>query len=214
MDAAVVVDIQGGFVPNVVLESVRFAVPLAESEFGGLAAGIWFCAGRPIRIPLPEPAGLDAWVDDWLDRGSPTARLRGVKRDNGLQRLKESGKIRSGQPFRLSPTLESVLDASANLRDHTVVFVVLTEEPEDGAEFMATMKRAARYPVFWVFIGAEASVERSARLGVVDTLGREPGDPENFVIVKVNGWPAVTRWSVSRKVRRAVRRWRSRTPLG
>ena len=207
-------DVRGGFASYVVVDSVRFVVPLAESEFGGPEAGIWFCGNKPIRIPAPESAGLDAWVDDWLDGGSSTAQLRGENRDNALQRLKRSGKLRSAHTFRLNPTLEAVLDASADLQSHTVVFVVLTEGPEDGAEFMATMKRAARYPVFWVFSGAETAVERSSRLGVVDTLGREPGDPDNFLVVKVNGWSAVTRWSVSRQIRRAVRRWRDRTPLG
>ncbi|MGW4985690.1 hypothetical protein [Streptomyces mirabilis] len=175
-------------------------VPLAEAEFGGLTAGIWFCASKPITIPLPELAGLDAWVDDWFDTGSQTERLRGVTRNNGLLHLQRSGELSKTQALRLSPVLDAVLDASADLPGHTVAFVVLTEEPVDGAEFMAVMRRAARHPVFWVFIGAETSVERSARLGVVDTLGRESGDPDNFVIVKINGWATATRWFKSRHI--------------
>jgi hypothetical protein len=214
MNTAVAVGAPRGGIPFMAVGGARFAVQLAESDFGGLGAGIWLFAQKPTRIPAPGPEGLDAWADDWLDEGTPTESSRGVSRDNALQRLKKSGALRSYYALHLAPTLEAVLDTSANLDGHTVALVILTEAPDDGAEFMATMKRAARYPVFWVFIGAEASVERSARLGVVDTLGREPGDPDNFVIVKVNGWSAVTRWFAARRVRRAVRRWQRATPTG
>ncbi|MDT0469470.1 hypothetical protein [Streptomyces gibsoniae] len=214
MNAAMVLDVHNGYVSYLVQDTVLFVVPLAEAEFGGLTAGIWFCARKPIRIPLPGRAGLDAWVDDWFDTGSRTEQPRSVTRDNGLLRLQRSGELSKTHKLQLSPGLDAVLDASADLPGHTVAFVVLTEEPVDRAEFMAVRRRAARYPVLWGFIGAETSVERSAYPGVVDTLGREPADPDNFVIVKVNGWATVTRWFNSRRIKRAVRRRRGRTPVG
>ena len=89
-----------------------------------------------------------------------------------------------------------------------------TEAPTDGAALMATLRRAARYPVFWVFIGAEASEERVCHLGVLDTLGREPGDPENYVVLKVGNWSSMTQWFTARRIKRAVRRWRKKTSTG
>jgi hypothetical protein len=115
--------------------------------------------------------------------------------------------------LKISPVLNEIVDATADLPGHTVAVVVLTDSPDDGAEFIATMKRAARYPVFWVFIGADAS--QVARLGVVDTLGERPGDPGNFLILKTDTWTSeFGRWWMSRRIRRAVSRWQRLTPIG
>ncbi|MFF1439685.1 hypothetical protein [Streptomyces sp. NPDC058295] len=214
MKGAVAVGVPRGRLPSLAADGARFAVRLAETDFGGVDAGVWLFAHEPTRIPAPGPEGLEAWAADWLDEGTPTERRRGTAKDNALRRLKKEGALRDEYVVRLAPTLAAVVDASATLRGHTVCVVLLTEAPGDDAEFMATMKRVERHPVFWVFIGADSSVERVCSLGVIDTLGREPGDPDNFVVLKVGNWSSMTRWLTSRRIRRAVRRWRKVTPIG
>jgi hypothetical protein len=48
----------------------------------------------------------------------------------------------------------------------------------------------------------------------VDTLGKEPGDPDNFVVLKVNFWTRPAQWLTARRIKRALRRWQKRTPTG
>ncbi|WP_460068564.1 vWA domain-containing protein [Streptomyces sp. YKOK-I1] len=214
MNGAVAVGVPRGRLPLLAAEGARFAVRLAEAEFGGSGAGVWLFGRDPVRIPSPGPEGLAPWASEWLDEGTAAERLRGEPKDNALRRLKQTDALGDGLALRLAPALEAVLDASAHLQGHTVAVILLTEAPGDDAAFMATMRRAARLPVFWVFIGAEASVERVAPLGVVDALGREPGDPDNCVVLKVGNWSSATRWLTSRRIRRAVGRWRRATSTG
>ncbi|MFD7478049.1 hypothetical protein ACFV8Z_39540 [Streptomyces sp. NPDC059837] len=195
-------------------EGLLFAARFAQQELDGLDGGVWFFNNEPTRIPAPGEEGLAAWADDWLDEGTRTEKLRGVVKKNSLWKLRQSGRIFDEYGFHLAPMLKAILDASAGLQGHTVAIVVMTESPHDGAEFVATMKRAAKYPVFWVFIGVSGSAESSCHLGVVDTLGKEPGDPDNFVVLKVNFWTRPAQWLTARRIKKALRRWQKRTPTG
>lgn len=214
MNTALAVGVPRGLLHFTAADGARWVARLAEAEFGGVNAGVWFFAGEPVRVPAPGRKGVEAWADDWLDQGTPGERMRGVYPDNAVRRLLEKQAFRDTYALRLAPTLEAVLDASASLEGHTVAVVLLTEAPADGAAVVSTLKRASRYPLFWVFIGAGASGDESCYLGVLDTLGDEPEDPANLTVLKVDNWSSVTQWFTARRVRRAVDRWRRATPTG
>ncbi|WP_420034365.1 hypothetical protein ACN2WE_19205 [Streptomyces sp. cg28] len=216
MNVSIAMGIPGGEHLDVMAAGgVRFAVEMSQRYFDGPNAGIWFFVRKPVRIPEPKPEQLAEWVDDWLSEGDAVDAYRGEWKSNALRRLLRKGKQFGPGGFRISPVLEEIIDSTANLPGHTVAFVVLTSSPDDGAEFIATMKAAAKHPVFWVFLGAEASHERVVPLGVVDTLGERPGDPENYLVLKTGTWTSeLVRWNMSRRIRKAVGRWQRATPVG
>ncbi|MEU0831034.1 hypothetical protein [Streptomyces sp. NPDC005969] len=190
-----------------------FAVELSERHFGGPGAGVWMFTNRPVAIPAPGAGEIGNWANQWLTLETPEEWSRGEEKNNGLARLREDGRLFSGT-HDLAPVLKRIISSSSGLSGHTLAMVVLTGPPHDGADFIRTVRRAARYPVFWVFIGTGPSIEPVVRLGAVETIGSEPGDPDNFVIVKTRGWSAFTKWRTGRRIRRAVTRWQRRTPTG
>lgn len=168
---------------------------------------------RPVGIPVPEAGKAGNWANEWLTLETFHELSRGEEKDNGLARLRGDGRLFSGTDD-LAPVLNRIAKSSSGLSGHTLAMVILTGPPHDGADFIRTVRRAARYPVFWVFIGTGPSVKPLVHLGAVDTLGSEPGDPDNFVIVKTRDWSAFTKWRTGRRIRRAVTRWQKRTPTG
>ncbi|MGW4276283.1 hypothetical protein ACWEGQ_28910 [Streptomyces seoulensis] len=192
-------------------QSAEFALHFSEKYSDGADVGFWLFTDKPVPIPRPAPGQLDSWGDDWLTTETHTERLRGEQKKNSLARLRREGKLFRG-PRRLSPTMERIIEASAGLPGHTVAVLLLDASPSDGEAFMNTMRKAAEYPLFWVFVGT--AWNEHCYLGVVETLGRAPGDPDNFLMLHTSNWSGLTRWLAARRIRRAVERWKKRTPVG
>ncbi|MGW6362090.1 VWA domain-containing protein [Streptomyces sp. NPDC055092] len=213
VNVAIAMGVPGGNLNYMATDGVRYVVEMSQRYFDGPNAGIWLFLREPVRIPGPDAAGLAEWVDDWLSREGIVDSYRGIRKNNSVRGVLKKMRKSGVWDLNISPVLNEIIDATADLPGHTVAVVVLTDSPDDGAEFIATMKRAARYPVFWVFIGADDS--QVARLGVVDTLGERPGDPDNFLILKTQTWTSeFGQWWMARRIRRAVSRWQRLTPIG
>jgi hypothetical protein len=69
------------------------------------------------------------------------------------------------------------LDALADLAGHTVAVILLTEAPDEGAAFMATVKCAARHPVFWVSSGPTRPLNSGSPLAEDDLRVLSPLPP-------------------------------------
>ncbi|MEV0494798.1 hypothetical protein [Streptomyces atratus] len=215
VNVAIAMGVPGGDLDYMATGGVRYAVEMSQRYFDGPNAGIWLFFREPVRIPGPDAAGLAEWVDDWLSREAGVDSYRGVRKNNSVSGVLKKMRKSGAWGLTISLVLNEIIDATADLPGHTVAVVVLTQSPDDGAEFIATMRRAARYPVFWVFLGADASHEHVAHLGVVDTLGERPEDPDNFLILKTDTWTSeFGQWWMSRRIRRAVSRWQRLTPIG
>ncbi|MEV5606805.1 hypothetical protein [Streptomyces sp. NPDC052225] len=212
VNTALAMGVPGGeWLDDMACGGVRFAVEFLFRRYvDGPGAGIWFFVREPVRIPEPGPGvvGAAQWADEWLTMGDAVDAYRGERPTNAVRRLLRKDRRFGPGGFRIAPVLDEILDSAARLDGPTVAVVVLTASPDDGAAFLATMRKAARRPVFWVFIGAEASHERVLPLGVVDTLGSRPDDPGNYLVLKTATWTSeFGRWWVARRIRREVTRW-------
>ncbi|WP_405785191.1 VWA domain-containing protein [Streptomyces sp. NBC_01378] len=178
-------------------------------------AAFWVFQRKPVRIPVPGPEEAARWVDEWFARGDPVDAMRGEGRGNAAERLVKKNKAFGPGGFTLAPALEAIVAATGDLAGHTLAVVVLTAAPHDGAAVIATLKRAARYPVFWAFVGANNDFERVLHLGALDTIGERPGDPENVLVLKTQGWGSeFGGWWRTRQIKKASARWRRRVPPG
>ncbi|WP_428954612.1 hypothetical protein [Streptomyces sp. cg35] len=215
MHIAIAMGAPKGDLDSLALDGARFCVEMALRSFGGPPAGFWVFQQNPVRVPVPRAEDIGPWVDEWFAKGDPVDALRGERKRNAAERLVKKSKAFGPAGFALAPTLKAIIEATGELTGHTLAVVVLTSSPDDGAAIIATLKKAARYPVFWVFIGANWDHERVLYLGALDTLGERPGDPENVLILKTRGWGSeFGDWWRTRRIRKASARWRRRTPLG
>ncbi|MGW0632505.1 hypothetical protein [Streptomyces sp. NPDC002758] len=215
MHVAVAVGAPKGYLDYLAIDGARFCVEMALRSFGGPPAGFWVFQRKPVRIPVPGPEEVARWADEWFARDDPVDAMRGEGRGNAAERLVKKNKAFGPGGFTLAPTLEAIIEATGDLAGHTLAVVVLTSAPGDGAAVIATLKRAARYPVFWAFVGANDDFERVLHLGALDTLGERPGDPENVLVLKTRGWRSeFGGWWRTRQIKKASARWRRRVPLG
>ncbi|MEV0523266.1 hypothetical protein AB0I66_07565 [Streptomyces sp. NPDC050439] len=187
---------------------------MAHRNFGEPPTGFWVFQRKPIRVPVPAE-DVGSWVEEWFAKGDPVDALRGERKRNAAERLVKKNKAFGPVGFTLASTLEAIIQATGELTGPTLAVIVLTSSPDDGAAIIATLKRAARYPVFWVFIGANWDHERVLHVGALDTLGRRPGDPENVLVLKTHGWGSeFGDWWMTRRIRKASARWLRHMPLG
>ncbi|MGW5864657.1 hypothetical protein ACWFRJ_21065 [Streptomyces sp. NPDC055239] len=215
MNVAIAVGAPKGYLDYLAVDGARFCVDMARRSFGGPPAGFWVFQRKPVRVPVPQAQDMERWVDEWFAKGDPVDALRGKRQSNAAERLVKKNKAFGPGEFALAPTLEAIIAATGDLDGHTLAVVVLTSSPDDGAAIIATLERAARYPVFWVFIGAEYAHDHVLHLGALDTLGKRPDDPENVLVLKTRGWGSeFGDWLQTRRIRKASARWRRRVPLG
>ncbi|WP_329209478.1 VWA domain-containing protein [Streptomyces sp. NBC_00683] len=215
MHVAIAVAAPRGYLDYLAIDGARFCVEMALRSFGGPPAGFWVFQRKPVRIPVPGPEEMARWADEWFARDDPVDAMRGKGRGNAAERFVKKNQAFGPGEFTLAPTLQAIIEATGDLAGHTVAVVVLTSAPGDGAAVIATLKRAARYPVFWVFVGANYDIERVLHLGVLDTLGERPDDPENILVLKTSGWGSeFGGWWRTRQIKKASGRWRRRAPLG
>ncbi|MEU2134775.1 hypothetical protein [Streptomyces sp. NPDC018352] len=215
MNVAIAVGAPKGYLDYLAVGGARFCVEMARRSFGEPPAGFWVFQRKPVRLPLPEAEDMERWVDEWFALGDPVDALRGERQSNAAERLAKKNKAFGPGEFALAPTLKAIVAATGDLDGHTLAVVALTSSPDDGAAVIATLKRFARYPVFWVFVGANYDIERVLHLGALDTLGERPGDPENVLVLKTHGWGSkFGNWWRRRRIRKASTRWRRRVPLG
>ncbi|MEV8313739.1 hypothetical protein AB0Q95_06160 [Streptomyces sp. NPDC059900] len=215
MNVAIAVGAPKGYLDYLAIDGARFCVEMARTSFGGPPVGFWLFQRKPVRVPLPGPEDLSNWVDEWFAGDDPVDAMRGEGRGNAAGRLVKKHKAFGPGSFTLAPTLEAIIAATGDQSGHTLGVVVLTSAPSDGAAIIATLKQAARYPVFWVFIGADADIERVLHLGALDTLGKRRGDPENVLVLKTHWWRSeFGAWWRTRQIKRASARWRRRVSLG
>ncbi|MGV9283576.1 hypothetical protein [Streptomyces sp. NPDC003730] len=215
MHVAIAVGAPKGELDSLALDGARFCVEMTLRCFGGPPAGLWVFQQKPVRVPVPKAEDTDPWVDEWFAKGNPVDALRGERKRNAAERLVNKSKEFGPGGCALAPTLKAIIEATGELTGHTIALIVLTSSPHDGAAVIATLKKAARHPVFWVFIGANWDHERVLHLGGLDTLGERPGDPENVLILKTRGWDSeLGDWWRTRRIKKASARWRRRTPLG